>query len=430
MQARDVWPLALVAALVALGSLAGALVFTPSDEQDFAVRWAAGASGLDEEEPEPRPLGSFVSIEDPSGHALDALYAALARAERGESIARLLFYGGSHTAGDLMVGSVRERLQQRFGDSGHGFVPLVPCVEEQWTWGLNLESEGWEPVQVGPKSREIDRYGLAGMAFLTDEVDAFAAVESAYWGNGREASRFTLLYDRRAGGGSLDVLIDRRRVDTLRLDAPVPTAGTALYRVSDATHRFEVRAHGDGPVTIYGAILERDRPGVVVENLGLVGAKARHHLWWEPDQWRGFFVARRPDLFALVYGVNETDDDHLTMAQHEAQLRQVLGRLREAAPDASCLIVGPTDRPTRRADGTLAVLPVLGEMAEMQRRVAFDESCAYFDTLAFQGGLGAGIRWVASDPPHLRDDLIHLSSDAYKRWGDVLASALLENYGE
>src|SRR5688572_6619421 len=51
-----------------------------------------------------------VAIEDPSGRALDALHAALARAADGEGAARLVFYGGSHTASDLFTGRIRSGL--------------------------------------------------------------------------------------------------------------------------------------------------------------------------------------------------------------------------------------------------------------------------------------------------------------------------------
>ncbi len=181
-------------------------------------------------------------------------------------------------------------------------------------------------------------------------------------------------------------------------------------------------------MTVFGVVFERDRPGVLVDNLGLVGAKARHQLYWDPDLWRGFFASRRPDSIALAYGNNEVDDDHLTLAQHEAHLREVLARLRAAAPGASCLLIGPTDRPARGEDGRPVVQPIVRDISEMHRRVALDVGCGFFDTLAFQGGLGAGIRWLEHDPPWMRDDMMHLTRDGYLRWGDVLTAALLEGY--
>lgn len=424
-------PILAMAALVAVLSAAIAIGSRPPERAAPPPVLAGAPSPVVADPSVEDEIGNDVAIEDPSGHALDALYAALRRAERGEGTARLLFYGGSHTAGDMYTGRMRELLQARFGDAGHGFVPLVPVVVDQWAWGIRIDAaEGWSVTQVGRKEASVARYGLAGVEFTADEPGAFAAVTSDFWGSGREASRLTLLYDRRPGGGTFEVWLDGARADVIEAAADPAAGGARLYRVSDGPHRLEVRARGDGPVTVYGVVLERDRPGVVVENLGLVGAKARHQLYWDEDLWRGFFVARRPDLVAFAYGNNEVDDDHLTLAQHEQHLRAVLARIRAAAPDASCLLIGPTDRPRREPDGSLRAQPIVGEISEMQRRVASDVGCAFFDTLAFQGGLGSGIRWLAHDPPLMRDDLMHLSHDSYIRWSEVLTRAMLARYDD
>lgn len=424
--------MALSAALARSGEPQVHWPTTRDDDEDEALPAPASPpSAPTPSAPEPRspaaPPTEPTFLDDPSGHALDALHAALRRAARGEGTARLVFYGGSHTASDLYTGRVRERLQARFGDAGHGFVPLVPMIDQQWAWGVRIDAaEGWEVTQIARKLTGPARHGLAGASFSTDEPDAFAAVESDSWGSGRLASRITLLYDRRPGGGSLEVWLDGRRVEVLSTDAPAPAGGSRLYSVSDGPHRIEVRARGDGPVVVYGVLFdrERDRPGVRVENLGLVGGKARHHLHWDEDQWRAFFVRRRPDLVALAYGNNELEDAHLGLEDHEAHLRAVLRRLRDAAPDASCLLVGPTDRPRRHDDGSLRPEPLVEALTDLQRAVALDTGCAFFDTLAFQGGLGAGARWLEHDPPRMREDLVHLTNEGYHAWGDALAHAL------
>jgi hypothetical protein len=290
------------------------------------------------------------------------------------------------------------------------------------------EAEGWETIKPGFKARGVDRYGLIGVAFESAEPDAFAALTSDHWGNGREASHLELLYDRIPDGGSLEVWIDGRLVETLDTASETPRGERAVYEVSDTTHRLEVRVVGDGPVRAYGFVFERDAPGVLVDNLGLVGSKARHQLLWEPTLWRRFFVSRHPDLVALAYGNNEATDTHLTIAQHEAQLREVMARLQEAAPDASCLLIGPTDRPRSTEHGGLEPRPVIAELTAMHRRVAFDHGCGFFDTLAFQGGLGASLRWLAHDPPYMRDDHQHLTRHGYRRWGEELTRALLAGY--
>ncbi len=379
-----------------------------------ALRAADGELGRDE-----------VTIEDPSGHALEALGEALRRAHRGEGRVSIAVYGGSHTAGDLYTGRMREVLQARFGDAGHGFVPLVPVVVNHWAWGVVIDdAEGFEVMQVNAKRRTVFRYGLAGAAFLADEPEAFAGIASDHWGNGRLASRLDLLYDRAPGGGTLEVWLDGRRVDALDTAADPPQHGLQSYEVSDAPHQLEVRARGDGPVTVYGVVMERDAPGVLVHNLGLVGSKARNHLLWDEAQWASYFTRLEADLVIFAYGNNETDDTHLEVADHERQLRDALARVRRAAPEASCLLVGPTDRVRETPEGP-APLPLVAEMTEMQRRVARDLGCGFFDTLAFMGGLGGGLTWLRHDPPYLGPDHVHLGREGYLRLGEALVRSLL-----
>lgn len=375
-------------------------------------------------------LGSDqVELFDPGGDALDTFYAALRRAAAEEDTARIVVYGGSHTSADLYTGRIRELLQERFGDSGHGFLPLVPVITGHWAWGMTIEAEGFEVMQVAFKRRQAFRYGVAGAAFRADEPGAFGAVTSAHWGNGRRASRIDLHYDRLPGGGSLEVWIDGALRETLETAADPPRSGLRSYPVSDATHRIEVRAVGDGPVTVFGAVFEREHvPGVIVHNLGLVGAKARHMLVWDEAQQARFLRDLAPHLIVLAYGNNESSDTHLRIATHERHLHAALDRLARAAPEASCVLVGPTDRPRALEDGSLEPRQVVADITEMYRRVAADRGCGFFDTLAFQGGLGGSIGWRAHDPPYARPDLQHLSRHGYRRWGESILRALLAGY--
>lgn len=372
-----------------------------------------------------------IGVEDPSGAALDAFYEALRGAERGERHARISVYGGSHTASDLYTGRMRALLQSRFGDSGHGFVPLVPVAEDAWAWGIVIDpAEGFEALQVSFKRRETFRYGLTGVAFLADEAPAWAAVTSDHWGNGRSASRIEVLYDRLPGGGSFEVWIDGALHETIETASDPPRAGLRTYELSDATHRTEVRTVGDGPVTVFGVVMEREEPGVIVDNLGLVGAKARHQLLWDEEQWATYFTRLAPDLVVFAYGNNEIGDWYLSIADHEQHLRGALARVRRHAPDASCLLVGPTGRPHALEDGSLEPSPIVVPMTEMQRRVASDVGCAFFDTVAFQGGLGAGVEWLRHDPPYMQGDLQHLTQRGYVRWGEAITRGLLAGYAE
>jgi len=360
-----------------------------------------------------------VVLEDATGHALDGLRRALARAARGEGRARLVFYGGSHTASDLYTGVVRSSLQGAFGDGGHGFVLPVPPISRYWQQGARVaEADGWASLEPSLKRMGVEAYGLGGMAFEATEP-AWAEVAT----DGSRATRIEIMYLRQPGGGSLEIEIDgtARRVET---EAGVLEAATATFEVPDAEHRVSLRTFDARPVRIFGVVFERGEGGVVVDQLGIAGSKARHQLLWDEAVWAPLFRSRAPDLLAFSYGNNELDDHHLPLAAYETHFTAMVARAQRHAPAASCLVIGPSDRQYPGPSGwkTPSLLAVL---VDMQRRVARARGCAFFDVLAWQGGAGAVDRWLATRPPLERDDHVHFTPPAYRRLGEVLTRRLL-----
>jgi lysophospholipase L1-like esterase len=132
----------------------------------------------------------------------------------------------------------------------------------------------------------------------------------------------------------------------------------------------------------------------------------------------------------LAYGTNEAGDDDVPPAAYEDRLRRVLTRIGEVAPDASCLLVGPSDRPLLLEDGvTYGVRPLLNSVIDVQRRVAAELGCGFFDVRAFMGGELSMVRWTAAVPPLGARDHVHLTMLGYQQLGEALNKALLAGYG-
>ena len=83
-------------------------------------------------------------IEDPSGRALAHLFNALQHVETNGGQARITHYGDSPITNDGITATVRRKLQQRFGDAGHGFI----LAAKPWGWyqhdGVKLDARGWQ----------------------------------------------------------------------------------------------------------------------------------------------------------------------------------------------------------------------------------------------------------------------------------------------
>jgi lysophospholipase L1-like esterase len=371
-------------------------------------------------------LGQVIPIDDPSGRALRPFHDALRRTERGETQTRILVWGASHTASDIYTGVIRDALQQRFGDAGHGFIlPARPWRTYRHRH-IDVESNGraWTTVRVTAALQRLDRYGLAGVAVQTHRANAFGAVTTA---PGHDAGRYELWYLRQPEGGTLDVWIDGRRAGTVRTRADAPAAGYETFRVADGQHRFEVRSRGDGPIRIFGVTVEREAPGVIVDTLGINGSRAQYQLHWDDALYREQLARRDPHLVILAYGTNEAGDDD-PIEDYERRLRQVLTRIRATVPRASLLLVGPSDRPETTPEGVVQDRARTAQIIEVQRRLARELGAGFFDTVAFQGGPLAMLTWSATEPPFGARDHIHFTRRGYERLGSVLHYALMRGF--
>jgi lysophospholipase L1-like esterase len=378
------------------------------------------------------PLWVPIQIEDKSQKALLAFYTALHRAQRGEGQARITFYGASHVASDVYPGVIRQKLQQRFGDSGPGFVlPVKP-----WRWyrrsGINFEAtRGWKALRVKAPHPKEDRYGYAGVALESKARFALGAIETRGIGGLQGvANRFELFYLKQPRGGHMVVFIDGQRVRRLSTESEQFETAYETFEVPNENHRFEIRTQGDGLVRVFGMAVESEGPGVVLDTLGIPGARACNHLLWDDAIYREHIARRNPDLIVLAYGTNESGDDDVPIKDYETCLRRVIERIRETVPHASCVLIGPSDRPLKEDGENFLPRPRTEQIIEVQRRLSSEFSCGFFDLVAFMGGPLSMLRWVAADPPYGAPDYIHFTFQGYQRLGEVFYQALISGYSD
>lgn len=376
-------------------------------------------------------LGFDIAIEQADGHALDAFYQGLARAARGAGEARLVFYGASHVASDILTAVLREELQRRFGERGHGFVMPVPPWRHYRHDAIVIDADAkrWERRRVRASTEKPDFFGFAGTYVESAETDAYGS--AAFAPDFRLPEKKSVLFEtyflKQPKGGHFVMLVDGQEVAEVDTADKRYAAGYVRHRAPPGSRRVEVRLRGDGPVRLFGTSLELDAPGVVVDVVGINGARARYQLLWDDALYREHLQRRPPDLLVLAYGTNESGDRQ-PLRDYEAQLRQVVRRARSAAPESSCLLIGPSDRPIRQRRRTYRRRQRTEDINRVQHRVAMDYGCGYFDLFAFMGGHLSMLDWTQSKPRMAAPDHVHLTFRGYRRLGRVLTDALLEGY--
>ena len=343
--------------------------------------------------PKALELTPAMTLHDPAGQALRKWLDATERARRGKGVARAMFWGASHTAADFWTGHLRRMWHERWGNAGHGFAQPVRFHPGYRHTDLNITaSAGWQVLRwqadaQPPQTEPLDA-GLQGALVTSGDPADFAELRTTTDNpGGRTWKEVEVWAKGRPDGGTLR--IEHEGPDGTEV-VLLATQGTGLHvarlRDKDAPHRLRLSPVGDGPVSLYGTVTERGGSGVVLDQMGIPGMRASVWLHWQEAAWAEQVQRRQPDLIVLAYGTNDVGDADEPLAKYAATWRQVLQRLRRVAPDASCILVGPTDRLEADGLGGKRTMPRTPGVIAVQRQVASEFGCAHFDAAAAMGG--------------------------------------------
>jgi lysophospholipase L1-like esterase len=376
-----------------------------------------------EEAPQPvfhlRLKGVPPLLADANG-GLDRFYEALCRTEHKDpgAITRVTHYGDSPTTADLITGDIRAMLQARFGDAGHGFILLA----KPWAWyqhrGAWLTGSGW---QVFPATRFETKDGIFGLGGVNFTGSAGARTRIELDDPGQ--SHFDLYYQRQPGGGTVDVFANNANdpIAQIATAGDDKAAGFAAFDVHGGAGSLELKP--DGPVRLFGITAEKPGPGLVYDTIGLNGASITVlSRMFNAAHWTAELQHRNPDLVTINYGTNEADFVSFIDKQYEKELREAIRRVRAALPEASILVMSPMDRGRRTGPGDIETMDTIPRIVEMQRRVAEDTGCGFFDTFAAMGGAGTMSRWYNAQPRLVSADFIH----PYPAGGKIIAAVFVK----
>ncbi len=369
-----------------------------------------------------------VAVEDASG-AMDAFYKQLARTIRGEAraVTRVLHYGDSVVASDYISGTMRRRMQERFGDAGHGFI----LTANPWEWYYHNDvghraSDGWSMSRITGPLASDGLYGLGGVSFHTQERATASFNTLAEGKFGTKVSRFDVYYLEQPGGGDFQMEVKGQepvRVST-RGDAKV--SRKASLTVPDGHASMTVRTLGGGDVRMFGVVMERDVPGVAYDALGALGGRASLWRSMPADHWKEQMELRDPSLIVVQYGTNESEDGGVNEPQYRKFVGDLIDTLKTAAPNASILVAAPLDRAEKDDSGGYRSSRVIVRLVELQQEIAKAHGAAFWNTFRAMGGKGTMGKWAQKGLAN--SDLTHPTPAGSAIIGDLFFKALVAGY--
>jgi lysophospholipase L1-like esterase len=370
--------------------------------------------------------------EEPDGgcsrRAMSRFFDALADIERGAGRpVRVVYFGDSLIASDKITDTVRQRLQERFGSAGRGFLMVRKFNRFQRGHRTGDGTGGWVLDVITQAVRRDALFGYTGAAFTAQRAGERSVFEPL-----AGAHRVDVFYLEEPAGGELVLTTAQGEVGRIDTRAPrrekEARVASFVLPTAEGVDAVTLTAETHGP-RVFGVAMEADVPGVVLESIGLPGATSE--VWLRPDRedFERLLAHRDPRLVVHMVGGN----DGLMLSKRRANVETIessmdafFERVESAVPDADCLVITPLEAVRAKADGRMVPKPEVHTVMEIQRRVARRHGCGVWDMYASMGGAGSLRRWVDADL--MLGDLIHPRSRGSDLLGEMLAEAILRAY--
>jgi hypothetical protein len=358
---------------------------------------------------------------------------------RGPGIRRLAIWGDSHIASGVFGDELQRILGQGGIDSSNSFIPpymvrrgvRIParafCVGPAWSLSMAYVSR--TEIDAGPALAEMRGSGGAGTYLWLDLRTREREPE---------ALRLRMLYRPQAGEAEIAVSVNGGEEGSYYLEAASAFDDSApkeiYFEDGDLLSTVKIRVIS-GEVALQGFFVEKvTEPSLVVDVFGIPGATVNGWAVADPEHLSAAFYERRYDAVILEFGTNEAAGD-FDPVRYAAMLDRALMNMRRVFPEAACVLVGPPDRGAiiRRKRGSRQVASIdqllrypriHQRINEIQAEVGATFGCSAWDWQQAMGGPGSAYGWSRAAPPSMSGDLIHLTSNGYRRSAGLLARYL------
>ncbi len=211
------------------------------------------------------------------------------------------------------------------------------------------------------------------------------------------------------------------------LDAPQVMPACRAVDSADPVGAASLTTEDGGIVSITSFGTFRKRGGVVLSNLGVVGAQLTHFGRTSDAVLRAEFAVYRPDLIVLAFGTNEGFSPAGSADGFESAMRNQVARIRRlAGANVPILLIGAPDAGTRNASIASGVAcgegwsepRLLSPVRDRQARIARELRLGFWNWGAAMGGRCSSYQWVLT--AQMRGDHVHFTRTGGDRIGSLL----------
>lgn len=363
--------------------------------------------------------------------SLSSLYEKLYQLEQTKKgRVNIAHIGDSHIQADHFSGSIRQKMQRKFGNAGRGLIfpyrvaksnePASYKTTSHSTWDYKRNVFYDKPLPIGVSGFTIES---------SDSLSEINLLVKDQPGLGYAFTKFSLFHEKGINNYDITVCDD--------LNCELKT-----FRASDKTNNpFVSTASFDKPMRqiilrskrtdtvnqnatrIYGMLLENDSSGVLYNMIGVNGAEYRHYNM--SKYFKDQLSYLNSDLVIISMGTNEAFYGRLDKDLFYKNIDSLVMNIKAANPNASVLITTPADSYKRGRKGRIKN-PDVKVAKETIIQYCKDHNMAYWDLYEVMGGYGSMGKWYLAKLT--AKDRVHFTGRGYQIHGDLFYTAFLKGY--
>lgn len=361
--------------------------------------------------------------QDSTLRGMTPFYLALEDLVQHPRPVRIAYFGDSFIEGDILTADLRSLLQQEYGGSGVGYIPVTSFVSG-FRMSVREKAGGWyshaitDSVYFNRQLQDISNH------YFIPRSGAYAEFSGSSHYAGAESWQQSSIF-----------FVNH---DSLSLDVSLGGSDPITHQFDSIGHLQVLSSHGrtskvrwtvqKGDSAIFHGIALEDTVGISLDNFSLRGSSGLSIRSIPMATLRQFAHYRPYDLIILQFGVNVATQRGSDYTGYVNGMRTVIEHLKSAFPTAGILIVGVADRDYVNDEGEILTMPGIRNLVRFQQRLASDECVAFWNLFQAMGGNESMKDLVNRQPSLAALDYTHINGRGGRYLAGLFFDALQYGY--
>jgi lysophospholipase L1-like esterase len=354
-------------------------------------------------------------------------YSKLSAAKDDGELMRILHYGDSQIEADRISGTLREKLQKKFGGSGVGIVPITEVSNARSN--VFIDADNWLREEIIEKHHQLkgNEYGLLGSVYTENDSEKESWIKIKENKQSPELQRnighIKILYQ---GNLNCKIKTDDNNEENVEKESTDTFSVYDLKSNDSVPLNIKLQFVSNKNMQLYGIALDGES-GVTVDNVSLRGSSGIDFSKIDSAVLKQQLKEMKTGMIIMQFGVNVVPNIVKDYSYYQKQFSNQLALFRKIAPDVAILVIGVSDM-SRKEKGIYVSYPNIEKIRNAMKQAAFANGCAYWDLYEVMGGQNSMPSWVKAKPTLANKDYTHFNNRGAEIVGTKLYNALIDDY--